>query len=143
MSGVRRKPAFCICKTKGADQLRNNCTSDQHLCFRFIDSTNPLLPKSEISRLLPSSVVVRPGLCLTWSETLKTGFLMTRLIGYCVFQAEDVVNVAVDKINGLLESFMGINDTDLGEYMLRIFITKTRPCNILRYFTTVKIVNFR
>ena len=23
------------------------------------------------------------------------------------------------------------------------FITKTRPCNILRYFTAVKIVNFR
>ena len=35
---------------------------------------------------------------------------------FFVFQPDDVVNVAVDKINGLLESFMGINDTDLGEY---------------------------
>ena len=49
-------------------------------CFRFVDSIIPLLPKSEISRLYPSSVVARPGLCRTWSETLKTGFLMTRLI---------------------------------------------------------------
>lgn len=31
----------------------------------------------------------------------------------CMFQPDDVVNVAVDKINGLLESFMGINDTEL------------------------------
>ena len=29
------------------------------------------------------------------------------------FQPDDVVNVAVDKINGLLESFMGINDQEL------------------------------
>lgn len=30
-----------------------------------------------------------------------------------MLQPDDVVNVAVDKINGLLESFMGINDTEL------------------------------
>lgn len=29
-------------------------------------------------------------------------------------QPDDVVNVAVEKINGLLENFMGINDTELG-----------------------------
>ena len=29
------------------------------------------------------------------------------------FQPDDVVNVAIDKVNGLLESFMGINDTEL------------------------------
>ena len=65
-------------------------------------------------------MAAQPGLCLIWSETPKTGFLVLWLIWFCVFQAEDVVNVAVDKINGLLESFMGINDTDLGEYMLGI-----------------------
>ena len=31
------------------------------------------------------------------------------------FQPDDVVNVATDKINNLLESFMGINDAELGE----------------------------
>ena len=36
---------------------------------------------------------------------------------FYIFQADDVMDVAVDKINGLLESFMGINDTDLGMYM--------------------------
>ena len=44
-----RKPAFCICENKDADQLRGNREADQRLCFRYTDSTIPLLPKSEIS----------------------------------------------------------------------------------------------
>ena len=75
-----RKPAFCICENKDADQLRGNREADQRLCFRYTDSTFPLLPKSEISSLLLSSIPVQPGLCRTWSEILKTGFLATRLI---------------------------------------------------------------
>ena len=75
-----RKPDFCICENKDADQLRGNREADQRLCFRYTDSTTPLLPKSEISSLQPSSVAVQPGLCGTWSETPKTGFLTTRLI---------------------------------------------------------------
>ena len=51
LSLVMRKPAFCICENKDADQLRSNCTADQRLCFRYMDSTIPLLPKSEISSL--------------------------------------------------------------------------------------------
>ena len=69
-----RKPAFCICENKDADQLRGYREADQRLCFRYIDSTITLLSKSEISRLLPSSVAVQPGLCRTRSETPKTGF---------------------------------------------------------------------
>ena len=57
-----------------------NREADQHLCFRYTDSTIPLLHKSEISSLYPSSVVVQPGLCRTWSESPKTGFHATRLI---------------------------------------------------------------
>ena len=64
-----RKPVFCICQNKGTDQLRSNCAADQHLCFRYIDSSIPLLPKSKISSLSPSSVAVQPDLCQTWSET--------------------------------------------------------------------------
>ena len=80
MSRVVRKPAFCICENKDADLLRGNREADQRLCFRYTDSTIPLLPKSEISSFYPSSVTVQPGLCRTWSETPKTGFLITRLI---------------------------------------------------------------
>ena len=46
MSLIMRKLDFCICENKDADQLRENREADQHLCFRYIDSTIPLLPKS-------------------------------------------------------------------------------------------------
>ena len=39
-----RKPAFCICENKDANQLRGNREADQRLCFRYLDSTIPLLP---------------------------------------------------------------------------------------------------
>ena len=45
-----RKPFFfAYAKTKGADQLRGSREADQPFCFRYIDSTIPLLPKYEIS----------------------------------------------------------------------------------------------
>ena len=51
LSRVVRKPAFCICENKDADQLCGNREADQRLCFRYISSTIPPLPKSEISSL--------------------------------------------------------------------------------------------
>ena len=51
MSHVVRKPAFCLCKNKDADQLCGDREADQRLCFRYIDSTISLLPKYEISSL--------------------------------------------------------------------------------------------
>ena len=39
-----RKPAFCICNNKGADQLHGNWAADQRLYFCFIDIRIPLLP---------------------------------------------------------------------------------------------------
>ena len=41
-----RKLAFYICENKGADRLRSNHAADQRLCFRYMDSTIPLLPKN-------------------------------------------------------------------------------------------------
>ena len=51
MSCIMRKSDFHICENKGADQLCSNCAADQRLCFRYIDGTILLLPKSEISSL--------------------------------------------------------------------------------------------
>ena len=96
-----RKPVFCICENKDADQLCGNRIADQRLCFRYTDSTIPLLPKSENSSLLPSSVAVQPGLCGTWSETPKTGFLTTRLHN----TVNQIIFVA---INFRIFVFMGI-----------------------------------
>ena len=44
-----RKPAFCKCENKDADQLCGNREADQRLCFHYTDSTIPLLSTSEIS----------------------------------------------------------------------------------------------
>ena len=51
MSRLMGKPTICICENKDADQLRGNREADQGLCFRYSDSTIPLLLKSEISSL--------------------------------------------------------------------------------------------
>ena len=51
VSHVMRKPAFCICENKDADQLRGNREADQRLISRNTDSTIALLPKSEISSI--------------------------------------------------------------------------------------------
>ena len=47
----REKTGFCICKNKDADQLCGNREADQRLCFRYTDTTIPLLSKSEIASL--------------------------------------------------------------------------------------------
>ena len=46
-----RKPAFCICENKDADQLRGNREADQHLFFasQIVQSLNFLNPKYQAS----------------------------------------------------------------------------------------------
>ena len=97
MSLALRKSAFCICENKDADQLRGDREADQRLCFRYTDSTIPLLPKYEISSLQPSTVIVQPGLCQTWSETPKTGFSQRGSYRTCHAIAADVFLVFSSK----------------------------------------------
>ena len=94
-----RKPAFCIRENKDADQLRGNREADQCLCFRHIDSTILLLPMYKISSLQPSPEAVQPGLCGTWSETPKTGFLTTRLI--CRYSLVALIRVLLMSVHNL------------------------------------------
>ena len=62
-----RKPAFCICKNKDADQLRGNHAADQRLCFfatRIVQHLYFLNPKFQASShllWLYSLVCVGPG----------------------------------------------------------------------------------
>ena len=51
------KPTFRIGENKGADQLHRNCEANQRLCFRYMDSTIPLLLKSKISSFNSFSAV--------------------------------------------------------------------------------------
>ena len=70
-----RKSAFCICKNKGADQVRSNCAADQHLCFRYIDSTIPLLPRNDITTLAFLGTVVKPSYSFQWGKGKGFTFL--------------------------------------------------------------------
>ena len=66
MSRVVRKPDFCICENKDADQLCGYREANQRLCFRYIDSQSLyfLKPKFQASShllWLYSQVWVGPG----------------------------------------------------------------------------------
>ena len=80
MNRELRKSDFCIHNNKGVNQtvLTIQVISNFVLCC--IDSTSPLFSTSKISNPFASSVAVQPDLFWVWSETLKTGLLMTRLI---------------------------------------------------------------
>ena len=75
LSRIVRKPDFALAKTKA----KISFVVTAKLFSAFVDTISLLL-KSEISSFLPTSVTVQVGLCRTWSETLKTGFLASRLI---------------------------------------------------------------
>ena len=47
LSRLMGKPTISIGENKGADQLRGHREADQRLCFRYSDSTVPLLLKSK------------------------------------------------------------------------------------------------
>ena len=49
LSRLIGKLTICIGENKDADQLRGYHEADQRLCFRYWDSTIPLLLQSEIS----------------------------------------------------------------------------------------------
>ena len=71
MSLAMRKPDFCICENKDADQLRGNRKADQRLCFRYMVATirmvqslyylNPKFQASSHFLWLYSLVCVGPG----------------------------------------------------------------------------------
>ena len=90
------KSDFCLCENKGADQLCSYSTADQRLCFRYMDSTIPLL-KSRTSSFKAASVTSQTGLCQTWSETTMTCFLASRLKIFHTAEAND----STDFLEGL------------------------------------------
>ena len=64
----------------GADQPAHRRTPISAFDVGCLDSIIHIFAKSKILRLELVSVAEQAGLCLTWSQTLKTGFLMTWLI---------------------------------------------------------------
>ena len=67
---------------KGTDQPAHPRSLISTFVVRCLDSLIPLVSISEISSLQLASVAAEAGLNLTWSQTPKTGFLVTRLKQY-------------------------------------------------------------
>ena len=80
LSSIVRKPVLTYANNKGADQPAHPRSLISTFVVRCLDSIIPLVCISEISNLCLASVPAQAGLCLTWLQTPKTGFLMTRLI---------------------------------------------------------------
>ena len=68
MSRVLRKPDFCICENKDADQLRGNREADQRLCFRYTDSTIPLQCTSYIRNFKPPAIFCGCTARFVWDQ---------------------------------------------------------------------------
>ena len=117
-----RIPAFCNYENKGADQLHSNCTADQRLCFRYINSTIPLLPKYEISSHLSSFVTVQPGLCRTWSKPRRQVFSRR---GSCI--THEKITLSFNLQTGLCIHPHGQNV----RYLSGRFLTSWRTANAL------------
>ena len=79
------KPAFCICKIKGAVQLRGNCAAD---LSTFVFAT--YIVQSFFFQ--NPNFQAQPGLCWTWAETLKTGFLFSMLIQMLILMQQNFVS---------------------------------------------------
>ena len=88
-----RKPVYAICEqqrprhekmsyanNKGADQPAHPRSLISAFVVRCLDSIIPLVSISKILSLYLASVAAQAGLCLTWSQIPKTGFVVTWLI---------------------------------------------------------------
>ena len=64
---------------KGADQPAHPRSLISAFVVRCLDNIKPLLAIAEISSLYLTSVAEQASLSVTWSQTPKTGFLVTRL----------------------------------------------------------------
>ena len=87
----RREKTYA--NNKGADQLAHPRSLISAFVIRCVDSIIPLVYIPKNSRLKLVSGAEQVGLSLTWSETPKTGFLVTRLI----YEYINIVNQRPDR----------------------------------------------
>ena len=78
-----RKPVNAVCKQQRCRSAWATAQSDSTFVVHCLDGIIALVSMSEISRLQLASVAVQADLSLPWSQTPKTGFLLTRLKWDC------------------------------------------------------------
>ena len=75
-----RKPVLTYANNKGADRFAHPRSLINAFVIHCLDSIISLVSIFEIPSLYLASVAAQAGLCLTWSQTPKTGFVVMRLI---------------------------------------------------------------
>ena len=75
-----RKPVYAICEQHRRRSACASGQSGQRVVIHCLDSIITLVSISKISSLCLASVAAQAGLSLPWSQTPRTGFLMTRLV---------------------------------------------------------------
>ena len=105
---------------KGADQPAHPRSLISTFIVHCLDSLIPLVSISKISSLYLASLAGQAGLCLTWSQTPKTGFLLTRLIS----KSAEVYNGSHTKIvvHGQLKQF-----TQFSSFHFQVLFLPNRP----------------
>ena len=88
-----RRPVLPYANNKGADQPAHPRSLISTFVVHILDSIIPLVSISKISRLQLASVAEQAGLSLTWSETPKTGFLVT-----CLNYKQHILGMTILKI---------------------------------------------
>ena len=71
---------------KGADQTADPRSLISAFVGGCLDSITPLASITEIASLYLASVAAQAGLGLPWSQTPKTGFLVTRVLFITLIQ---------------------------------------------------------
>ena len=79
MSRVMKNLFYAYANNTGADQPAHTRSLISTFVVGCLDSIIPLVSISETSSLSLAFVAAQAGLCLPWSKTPKTGFLVTRL----------------------------------------------------------------
>ena len=79
MSHVMRKPVFAICEQQRRRSAAHPCSLISVFIVCCLDSLIPLVSISKMPSVCLVSVAEQAGVSLTWSETPKTDFLVTRL----------------------------------------------------------------
>ena len=74
-----RKPVFAICEQQRRDEPAHPCSLISVFVVHCLDRRISLVFISEIPSLYLASVAAQAGLSLIWSQTPKTGFLLTGL----------------------------------------------------------------
>ena len=136
MSRVMRKPAFCICENKDADQLRGNLEADQRLCFRYTNIAIPLLPTSKILSLLLSFLY--SPVCVGSGRKPRRPVFSQRGSYISCFQS-----IHYQACMTLIFELCPESTCFLHMQTTKLHIRQTCLCIILQFFTAVKMIIFR